>query len=107
MRICWFARLCEPDCVPSEAPTYDGLIVSWTGYTHIPTRVRRVAFLKALRQRALPQSPLLISFLARRSASRDEALVYRMANSSGLFSHGRRERLGAWGSSQLRPVLAF
>jgi hypothetical protein len=58
MRICWFARLCEPDCVPSGPPTYDGLIVGWTGYTNIPTRVRRVAFLKARARELCRNRPL-------------------------------------------------
>jgi hypothetical protein len=73
------------------------LIVGWTGYTHIPDKSSgELAFLKALRQRALPQSPLLISFFARRRGSRDEALVYRMANCSGssLTDEGNDWELG-------------
>jgi hypothetical protein len=85
-----YVTYCPPDTVPSGPPVYDGLIVGWSAYTHIPTRLRRVAFLQALRQRALPQSPLLISFFTRLPDSRDH-LVYRIARLCRFF--GDRELL--------------
>jgi hypothetical protein len=79
-----------PDAVPSGPPVYDGLIVGWSGYTHIPTTLRRIAFLQALRQRALPRSPLLISFFTRLPESSDD-VVYRTATLCRFF--GGRELL--------------
>ncbi len=76
---------CAPDSVPRGAAIYDGLIVGWSAYTHIPTKLRRIAFLEALRERALPDSPLLVSFFTRGSCSRHEAIVYRTATLSRLF----------------------
>ena len=87
-----YVTLCDPDSVPPGPPAYDGLIVGWTAYTHILTKLRRIAFLQALRQRALQHSPLLVSFFAR-SSSRDEAIVYRMARLCRFFLRGRREPL--------------
>jgi hypothetical protein len=70
---------CPLDGVPPGPATYNGLIVGWSAYTHIPTRLRRVAFLQSLRQRALPRSPLLLSFFTNGPSSRYENVVYRTA----------------------------
>lgn len=88
-----YVTFCEPDSVPLGPRIYDGLVVGWTVYTHIPTKARRSAFLQALSQRALPNSPLLISFFARHSTSSDEALVYRTARLCQFFLRGRKEPL--------------
>lgn len=84
---------CPADCVPVGPATYDALIVGWTVYTHIPTRGRRIRFLQALRQRALPDAPLLISFFVRRASSSDDVLVYRVARFWSFFSRARKEPL--------------
>jgi len=64
--------------------------VGWSAYTHIPPGARRVAFLQALRQRALPGSPVLLSFFTRTGASRYDGFVCKVAN---LFRalRGRKE----------------
>lgn len=72
--------LCPADQVPPGPATYGGLIVGWSAYTHIPTRGRRVAFLQALRQRALPGAPVLLSFFTRTGASRYDGFVRKGAN---------------------------
>jgi hypothetical protein len=81
---------CPPDSAPPGSPIYDGLIVGWSAYTHIPTRPRRIAFLQAIRQRAVPASPLLISFFTRLAHSYD-AVVYRTASVCRLFLRGDKE----------------
>jgi hypothetical protein len=94
-----FAQVGEPqgvifsatNSVPSGPPIYDGLIVGWSAYTHIPTRRRRVAFLQGMRQRTLPGSPVLLSFFTRETASPDEAIAYRTACLCRLLSRGRKE----------------
>jgi hypothetical protein len=88
-----YVTLCEPDSVPPGPPIYDGLVVGWDAYTHIPTKTRRIAFLQALSRRALGHSPLLISFFARRTRSRDEILVHRTARLARFFLRGREEPL--------------
>jgi hypothetical protein len=37
-----YVSLCEPDSVPQGPRIYEGLVVGWTIYTHIPTKARRV-----------------------------------------------------------------
>jgi hypothetical protein len=71
---------CPADQVPPGPAIYGGLIVGWSAYTHIPTRARRVAFLQALRQRALPGAPVLLSFFTRTGASRYDGFVCKVAN---------------------------
>ena len=80
---------CEPDTVPSGLPTYDALIVGWGAYTHIPTKVRRVTFLQALRQRSVPGSPLMVSFFTREAGSALNSIVQRTAAVSGFLLRGR------------------
>ena len=70
---------CAPDEVPPGPCEYDGLIVGWGAYMHIPAGHRRISFLQALRRRAFPGSPVLLSFFTRGGSSRYEALVYRTA----------------------------
>ena len=86
-----YVTLCEPDRVPQGPRIYDGLVVGWTVYTHIPTTARRVAFLQALSERALPGSPLLVSFFARQSRASDDALVHRTARLWRFLLRGRKE----------------
>ncbi len=94
-----FDRLGEPrgvaHCASGEVPSgpadYQALIVGWSGYTHIPTRRRRIAFLRDLRSRALPGAPLLISFFPREVSSRYENLNYWTARISRVLLRGRKE----------------
>ena len=81
---------CASGEVPSGPALYQGLIVGWSGYTHIPTRQRRIAFLQNLRSRALPGAPILISFFPR-EASRCESLNYWTARASRFLFRGRDE----------------
>jgi hypothetical protein len=83
---------CPPDTVPPGLPIYEGLIVGWGGYMHIPTKRRRIAFLQALRQRALPHSPLVVSFFLRMRHSND-IVVYRTAAFLRFLLRGDKELL--------------
>ena len=82
---------CLPDNVPPGRAEYDGLIVGWGGYTHIPTRVRRIAFVRALRGRALADAPLMLSFLTRDERSRYDRLSYRVARLIGALFRRAQE----------------
>jgi hypothetical protein len=82
---------CPPDAVPPGPAIYNGIIVGWSAYTHIPTRLRRVAFLQSLRQRALPRSPLLLSFFTAGPGSRYENVVYRTATVFSFLFRVRKE----------------
>ena len=83
--------LCAAGQVPCGPALYQGLIVGWTGYTHIPTRRRRIAFLEGLRNRAMPGAPVLISFFPRDRSSQYENLNYWIARVSRFLFRGRKE----------------
>jgi hypothetical protein len=85
-----YVTYCPPDGVPAGPAIYDGLVVGWSAYTHIPTKLRRIRFIEALRQRALPHSPLLISFFTRQTHFYD-VVVYRTATLSRFFFRGNKE----------------
>ena len=84
---------CPPDDVPQGPRIYEGLIVGWGGYMHIPTRLRRIRFLQALRKRALPQCPLLISVFIRSRSSRYDTITWRTANMCRLVFRARSKPL--------------
>jgi hypothetical protein len=84
---------CAADLVPAGPAIYDGIIVGWGAYTHIPTKQRRIAFLRALRDRALPHSPVLLSFFTREQDSRYEKAVYQTARIWRFVLCHRKETL--------------
>ncbi|VVM08415.1 partial 2-polyprenyl-6-hydroxyphenyl methylase / 3-demethylubiquinone-9 3-methyltransferase, partial [Methylacidimicrobium cyclopophantes] len=58
--------LAEAGSVPGAIQKrYDGLLIGWGGYMHIPGRKNRIDFLRSLRQHADPGAPLLLSFFCR------------------------------------------
>jgi len=85
--------LCLPDQVVAGSAVYGGAIIGWTAYGHIPTRGRRIEFLRALRDHVLPGSPVLLSFFTRDGNSRYDAVVYRMATFTRKIARGRHESL--------------
>jgi hypothetical protein len=85
--------LAPPDRVPAGLLVYGGVVVGWGAYTHIPTRGRRVEFLRALRQHTQPGSPLLLSFFTRAKYSGYDTVVYRMGTLIKRVVPGRKEPL--------------
>ncbi|WP_077381273.1 class I SAM-dependent methyltransferase [Mesorhizobium prunaredense] len=65
-----------PDDVDGQ---YDGVVIGWGGYMHIPGRGNRVAFLTALRRRVAAGAPLLLSFFCRRERSRRHDWIHAFA----------------------------
>jgi hypothetical protein len=88
-----YITLCPPDEVPPGPAIYDGLIVGWSAYTHIPTQSRRIAFLQSLRQRARQRSPLLLSFFTAGPSSKYENIAYRTATVFRFLLRARKEPL--------------
>jgi hypothetical protein len=69
-----------PGSVPEDiANCYDGIVIGWGGYMHIPGRQNRVRFLSALRDRARAGAPLLLSFFCRPTRMRRYDWIYRAA----------------------------
>ncbi|MDD4932949.1 MAG: hypothetical protein PHO89_05720 [Methylacidiphilaceae bacterium] len=70
----------ESGAVPDDIdPRYDGLLIGWGGYMHIPGRRNRVRFLNALRRHVAPGAPLLLSFFCRSERSRRMDAIYAVA----------------------------
>lgn len=84
---------CPPDRVPQGPCSYDGLLVGWGGYTHIPSKARRIQFLIELRGRAVPHSPLLLSCFTRNHSSPYDRITYRTASICRIFSRARKDSL--------------
>jgi SAM-dependent methyltransferase len=62
--------LAAPGEAPEEAGVYDGLILGWGGYIHIPGRERRVRFLREFRKHVKAGGPLLVSVISRGESGR-------------------------------------
>ena len=84
----------ERDACPTGDVDYDGLIVGWGAYMLIAGRDRRIALLRAMRSRAHPGSPLLISFFEREPITRSERLTAAIANTIRALSLRPRIDLG-------------
>jgi SAM-dependent methyltransferase len=85
-------RQAAPSRVPDLEGTYDGAIIGWSAYTHIPGRRRRQDFLGRIADRLAPGSPILLSFFARPDRDRALELTYRVA------------RVSAWCARRREPV---
>lgn len=73
------AIVAPPDRVPDGFGTYDGLIVGWGGYTHIPGRGARVRFLADFRRHVRPGGPILLSFVTRKPESLQHRWIFAIA----------------------------
>jgi hypothetical protein len=73
-------RQSERDAFPAEAGPCDAVLVGWSSYMLIPSRERRLAFLRAARQ-ALPEgAPIVCSFFVRSPGARYYSVVAGTAN---------------------------
>ncbi|RMF96756.1 MAG: class I SAM-dependent methyltransferase [Candidatus Schekmanbacteria bacterium] len=59
---------------------FDGIIVGWAVYMHIPERESRVEFLKKIRRNIKTDGPLLLSFFVRKGNPKNFQLLTSMAN---------------------------
>ncbi|WP_210491620.1 class I SAM-dependent methyltransferase [Patulibacter sp. SYSU D01012] len=73
-------RAAEHDrCPPLDGP-YDAAVVGWSAYMFIPTRGRRVAFLRELRDALVPGAPVLLSFRVRGGTTARDRVTAATAN---------------------------
>jgi hypothetical protein len=73
-------RQCAPDECPHTEGPYDGIVIGWGAYLHIPGKRRRIAFLRGLRCLMNNDSPLLVSFCCRSSGERRVKVIASVAN---------------------------
>jgi hypothetical protein len=82
-------RLSARDVFPDGVESCDGVVVGWGSYMLIAGRRRRVAFLRAARQRLRAGDPILLSFFAHSARPRYFTVVAGIANA--VRSVRRRE----------------
>jgi hypothetical protein len=73
-------RAMPRDQFPADAPQCDGILVGWGSYMLIAGRARRVAFLRAARERLPAGGPLLLSFFVRQGSATYFRWAARTAN---------------------------
>ena len=73
-------HLVERDAFPPDAGPCDAVLVGWGSYMLIPGRSRRIAFLRAARDRLPPDAPILLSFFTRRPEAGSFTTIARVAN---------------------------
>jgi 2-polyprenyl-3-methyl-5-hydroxy-6-metoxy-1,4-benzoquinol methylase len=71
--------LSSPAQVPETFGIYDGIIVGWGAYMHIPGREARIEFLKQFRRHVRSGGPILLSFLSYETVSRRFRLIFAIA----------------------------
>ena len=79
------------DTCPRGDPCFSGIIVGWGVYTHMNGSQGRIALLRAIRERLLQGSPILLSFFSRDQAALMYDLTARVANILRLIA--RREHV--------------
>jgi hypothetical protein len=83
--------LALPNEVPAGLPGFDGVVVGWGGYHHIPGRERRIRFLRQLRSLLGAGSPLLVSFFHRADSEAYDKWLSRVARVVRLLTLFRGE----------------
>ena len=67
------------DEVPLGTETFDAAILGWSMYMLVHGRERRIALLRAVRERLAPNGPILLSFWTRDEHDRRALRVHRVA----------------------------
>ena len=73
-------RKSERDVFPADTGPCDAVLVGWASYMLIPSRERRLAFLRTARQALPAGAPILCSFFVRSPGVRYYSVVARTAN---------------------------
>jgi len=71
--------LSNPNDIPDNLGTFDGIVFGWGAYIHIPGSESRIEFLKKLREHLKEGNPLLISFLVRDVDSKYFQRTYKVS----------------------------
>ena len=91
-----------PNEGPDSGTTYDGIVVGWDMYMSIPTRRRRIAFLRQLRTQTRVRCPIVLDFVPRPSQSRQYDVTTTIANTIRRVLRREPAELGDW----LAPMYA-
>lgn len=81
-------HLVPEDAVWHFGKIYDGAIIGWGAYMHIPGRWKRIDFLKKMRVQMCKDAPLIVSFFPRASGlspAADENYLMRVYLTANFF----------------------
>lgn len=85
-------QLAPPDALPDGLGTYDGVILGWGAYSHVPGREARVRLLRALASHLRPAGPLLFSFQTRPGAPAAQRMFQWIHGTARVVRGVRRSR---------------
>ncbi len=80
--------------VPAENKKYDGIIIGWGGYSHIPGNKKRLFFLAGLYPFLNKETPLMISFLWTNKRTRRDKITKNISNFFRFFTKKDKTVLG-------------
>jgi len=73
--------------VPEEIRKYDGIIIGWGAYSHIPGFKKRLFFLAGLYPFLHKETPLMISFLFTHGRNRRDKIIKNVSNFFRIFGN--------------------
>ena|SRR5215216_1409600 len=85
-----------PNKGPETATTYDGIFIGWAMYISIPTRRRRIAFLRQLRTQTRVRCPIFLDFYPRPSEQRQYDVSANIANMIRRVLRREPAEVGDW-----------
>jgi hypothetical protein len=80
--------------VPTEIKKFDGIIIGWGAYSHIPGSKKRLSFLTGLYPFMHKDTPLMISFLYTAGKSRKYKIIKNLSDFFRFFSVKDKTELG-------------
>jgi hypothetical protein len=80
--------------VPGEIKKYDGIIIGWGAYSHMPGHKRRLSFLEGLYPFMHKETPLMISFLWTSKRSRGDKIIKNFSDFFRTFSRKEKTEPG-------------
>jgi hypothetical protein len=87
-------KFLKRNSVPEEIKKYDGIIIGWGAYSHIPGNKKRLLFLSGLYPFLNKDAPLMISFLWSEQRTKKDKIIKSVANFFEIFSKKDKTELG-------------
>jgi hypothetical protein len=84
----------ERNSVPAEIKKYDGIIIGWGAYSHIPGHKKRLTFLEGLYPFMSNTTPLMISFLWTSKRNRRDKITKNFSDFFRTFSRKEKTEPG-------------
>lgn len=76
----------EKNSVPQTSKQYDGIILGWGAYSHIPGSGKRTTLLRALQPFCRKETRIMISFLVKDGMGRKDKIIKNVSNFFRYFT---------------------